>query len=191
MQVKGQAISPPHNYPVLKQESGIDWPGSGLGDWTCQSLALPGWASPCKRHGPRIYEMCAKGLRLFSSRWRICRRDLGGAPGCGAVGSVRSSEGGQWAVLLSGQLGAPTLSNPAPPGARMCVTSAVPRQGQFFLILPCKFLGLPAAKLLPQPPRPHPVWQRPRGSMTSSSQQPAPVPRSLWVVPARCQRSLG
>lgn len=64
MQVKGQAISPPHNYPVLKQESGIDWPGSLLCDWTCRAVAWLGRALLVNStHGPCIG--CAEGL-LFS-----------------------------------------------------------------------------------------------------------------------------
>ncbi len=29
--MKGHLLSPPHNYPALKQESAIDWPSPGLG----------------------------------------------------------------------------------------------------------------------------------------------------------------
>lgn len=29
--MKGHLLSPPHNYPALKQESAIDWPSLGLG----------------------------------------------------------------------------------------------------------------------------------------------------------------
>lgn len=119
MQVKGQAISPPHNYPVLKQESGIDWPGSALGDWTCQSRALPGRASPCKLDTPRIYEMCAKGLQRFSSGCRVCQGSLGRSPSRRARGgglcAVWPREGGPWALpvaaALGGRLDPPTLSD--------------------------------------------------------------------------------
>lgn len=31
--MKGHLLSPPHNYPALKQESAIDWPSPGLGGW--------------------------------------------------------------------------------------------------------------------------------------------------------------
>jgi len=43
--VKGHLLSPPHNYPALKQESAIDWPSLGLGgrlkgQWEGLSLRL-------------------------------------------------------------------------------------------------------------------------------------------------------
>lgn len=31
--MRGHTISPPHNYPPLKQESGIDWPWAGKRAW--------------------------------------------------------------------------------------------------------------------------------------------------------------
>lgn len=123
--MKGQAISPPHNYPVLKQESGIDWPGSVLGDWTCQSPALPGRASPCKLDTQRIYEMCVEGLGFLLQPWDLPVRPrhrlvspgaalCGWALGRSPVGSSRDGCSGR----RRGRLGDPTPSDPTPPRPR-------------------------------------------------------------------------
>lgn len=113
-------------------------------------------ALPCPA-GPRLVNATGRGFM------RRVLRVLGFSPPVGEFAGEVSAAPlgvGRWALLLSGAAWRapphPALRDPAPPGARKCVTSAVPRQGPFFLIAPCKFLGLPAAKLLsrasPPPP---------------------------------------
>lgn len=110
-------------------------------------------ALPCPA-GPRLVNATGRGFM------RRVLRVLGFSPPVGKFAGEVSAAPlgvGWWALLLSGAAWSPrppALRDPAPPGARKCVTSAVPRQGPFFLIAPCKFLGLPAAKLLPEPPAP-------------------------------------
>lgn len=170
---------------------------------------------PCPA-GPRLvnstrrgFMRCVRRVFSFSPPVGEFAREVSATPrlaGCGAVGSVwfgprRRSVGaadGSCACRHRGELDHPTLSDQKPPGAGMWVTSpVVPRQGQFFLILPCKFIGLPVAKpqwnlkLLQQPPRPHPVWRSPPGFNYVIFPAARPVPSSLWAVRSRCKCSLG
>lgn len=128
MQVKGQAISPPHNYPALKQESGIDCPGSVRGDWAGRSPALPGRASPPELHTRRIYEMCAKGPAFSCSRG-ICRGSLVPRARGGGACAAGCSAGRQWAPPTAAALGGaeaervtPPLAIRHPPEPQTCVT---------------------------------------------------------------------
>lgn len=142
--MKGQAISPPHNYPALKQESGIDCPGSVRGDWAGRSPALPGRASPPELHTRRIYEMCAKGPAFSCSRG-ICRGSLV-PPGVGRRGLCgrvlgRSPVGpadGSCSRRCRGRAGHPTPSDQTPPRAtnvRHCPCGVEPgRRFSSFLV---------------------------------------------------------
>lgn len=203
--MKGQAISPPHNYPVLKQESGIDWPGSVLGDWTCQSLALPGRASPCKLDTQRIYEMCAKGLGFLPQSWDLPVKPrhhlvLPGVGRRGACGWVlgRSPVGsadGRCSWRRRGDWVAPPLVIRHPPDPRS--TSLPLRSGAraVVLIVPCKFAGLPGAEPRNGVPAAAGAAPSPPSSAETSRGTAPRHPRQrgadLLAVHSRCQRSSG
>lgn len=158
MQVKGQAISPPHNYPVLKQESGIDWPGPGLCDWTCQHPALAGWAPGCKLHSEGLLGACeaccflpwlqnlpVKSRQVLASPGAWCRDGLRvvqravcqtGHPRAGSWWLCR------WQLLRRREARwTPPPESVLPSPRTVCHCSCSWRRGHFCVFPPCNSLG--------------------------------------------------
>lgn len=142
--MKGQAISPPHNYPVLKQESGIDWPGSVLCDWTAGALPWLGWARPL---GEPTAAGCTRGPALSPPRAAFAG-DVHAAPGPARgrtpdSGAARLSEGpaeGGWSE-------ASTSSRKPPRTAGGGRSSRSRKTGAIFSNSShAKFLGCPGAE---------------------------------------------
>lgn len=143
--MKGQAVSPLMITQFLKQESGIDWPGSLLCDWTCRAVAWLGRALLVNSaHGLCI--SCAEGL-LFSPPVVGCAGEAWATPvlapvrGGGVLGgSTRRSlrVGSPRRQLLPEAQGWAT-----PPSVIKAPPPRTESTGPLLLSLPCKSFGLP------------------------------------------------